>query len=102
VNRIEENAKNLKKSATNLINLPEAIKRKFLDANNNISGSKTGSISMISKGRKDKINNYLETFKMDSVEKKEEHFKSLFSSTGKISTMILEKDSNRYYINISS
>jgi len=59
---------------------------------NNQSEINTRSISIISKGKRNRIKNYLETFKLDTIEKNEEHFKNLFSTTGKIS-MILEKDS---------
>ena len=48
---------------------------------------------MMSKGKRDRIKNYLETFKLDTLEKNEEHFKNLFSTSGKISNMIMDKDS---------
>ena len=56
-----------------------------------------GSVSMLSKNR-DKINEYLHTFKITSEELKEEHFKNLFSTYGKISNILLEND--RKYFNL--
>lgn len=60
-----------------------------------IRSSRKGSISTISKVRRDKINNYLESFKLDTVEKKEEQFKNLFTTSGKISSMLLVNDTIR-------
>lgn len=80
------------------MNIDENCIKRYLDFNkvnlnlNNQSELNTRSISIISKGKNNRIKNYLETFKLDTIEKNEEHFKNLFSNTGKIS-MILEKDS---------
>lgn len=63
----------------------------------NQSEVKTGSISMVSKGKRNRIKNYLETYKLDTIEKNEEHFKNLFSTSGKISNIILDKDRNKFF-----
>jgi hypothetical protein len=61
--------------------------------------SKNGSFSIISRAKRDKINNYLETFKIDTVERKEQHFKNLFSTAGKMSSILLINDSKNQFLN---
>jgi hypothetical protein len=55
--------------------------------------SKLGSISIYSKAKRDRINSYLESFKVDSVDKKEQDFKNLFSAAGKMSCILITNDS---------
>ena len=70
--------------------------KQYLEYNNylnNQSDIRTRSVSMLSKGKRDRIKSYLETFKLDTLEKNEEHFKNLFSTSGKITSMLMDKDS---------
>lgn len=54
--------------------------------------SKHASISNYSKQKRDRINTYLECYKIDSVEKKEQEFKNLFSAVGKMSFILKSQD----------
>ncbi len=54
--------------------------------------SKHASISNNSKQKRDRINTYLECYKIDSVEKKEQEFKNLFSAVGKMSFILKSQD----------
>lgn len=70
--------------------------KQYLEYNNylyNQTDVRTRSISILSKGKRDRIKSYLETFKLDTLERNEEHFKNLFSTSGKITNMLMDKDS---------
>jgi zinc transporter ZupT len=80
----------------NSFNINENNIKQYLEYNNYLNSQsdiRTRSVSMLSKGKRDRIKSYLETFKLDTLEKNEEHFKNLFSTSGKITSMLMDKDS---------
>jgi len=57
------------------------------------------SFSLYSVSRNDRITNYLQTFKVEGEKEKEEHFKNLFSTAGKISTALTERSRSKFFHN---